>query len=129
MSRLVGGERIKTSSAGYQARNPQEEESNELNYAHLAADTFQTDHHEYRLEASEFGDFLPDWPANTSLWCCQAKARMRFWRAMWDTWHRRLSSISWIFPPLAALAPGDKLRHYLRLMALPLDARYASCQR
>src|SRR5713226_2434745 len=60
MSNLADGSAVKTFSVGYEARNGQEREANEFEYARLAAKTFSADHHEYRLGAADFGDFVPE---------------------------------------------------------------------
>jgi asparagine synthase (glutamine-hydrolysing) len=60
MSKITGGERIKTFSVGYEASSVQEEESNEFYYARMAAKAFGAEHHEFRVSAPDFGDFIPD---------------------------------------------------------------------
>jgi len=60
MSKITGGERIKTFSVGYEAGSAEEEQSNEFYYAGMAAKAFDAEHHEFRVEARDFGDFLPD---------------------------------------------------------------------
>ena len=60
MSKLTRGERIKTFSVGYEEGNAGEEESSEFHYATMAAKTFGAEHHEFRVSAREFGDFIPD---------------------------------------------------------------------
>lgn len=59
MSRITGGARIKTFSVGYQASHRREEEANEFHFARLAAKTFGSEHHEFRLGVTDFRDFLP----------------------------------------------------------------------
>ena len=51
---------VKTFSVGYDNAEGAVEDSNEFEYARLAAKTFGADHHEYRLKAQEFQDFIPD---------------------------------------------------------------------
>ncbi|MCX6623446.1 MAG: asparagine synthase (glutamine-hydrolyzing), partial [Acidobacteria bacterium] len=60
MSRIAGGGRMKTFSVGYQAATAEEEAANEFDYARLASDAFASEHHEYRLDATTFSEFLPD---------------------------------------------------------------------
>ena len=60
MSKVTGGERIKTFSVGYEAGSPEEEQSNEFYYAGMAAKAFGAEHHEFRVRAKDFGDFLPE---------------------------------------------------------------------
>ena len=60
MSKFNGRERIKTFSVGYDVPPAQEESVNEFEYARLAAKTFGTDHHEFKLTAEDFRDSLND---------------------------------------------------------------------
>lgn len=60
MSKVNEGKRISTFSVGYEAGSAQEEESNEFRYARLAAEAFGAEHHEFRVSAPDFGDFIPD---------------------------------------------------------------------
>ncbi len=60
MSRLTRGERIKAFSVGYEAASEEEEQANELAYARMAAQAFGAEHHEFRLTAADFRDFVPD---------------------------------------------------------------------
>lgn len=60
MSKITGGERIKTFSVGYETDSAEEEGSNEFHYAGMAAKAFGAEHHECRVGAREFGDFMPD---------------------------------------------------------------------
>src|SRR5262249_28610282 len=60
MSKLAGGERVQTFSVGYEATNPREEAANEFEYARMATKAFAAEHHEYRLSAQSFAEFLPD---------------------------------------------------------------------
>ena len=53
MSKIAGGDRVKTFSVGYEASGAEEESANEFEYARLAAGAFGSDHHEYRLDATE----------------------------------------------------------------------------
>jgi asparagine synthase (glutamine-hydrolysing) len=59
MARARRGERIKTFSVGYQSSTPEEEASNELHYARLAADQFGSEHHEFTLGPEDLSQFLP----------------------------------------------------------------------
>ncbi len=60
MSKITGGSRIKTFSVGYETASAEEEKSNEFFYARLAARMFSSDHHEFRVNASDFGNFIPE---------------------------------------------------------------------
>jgi len=62
MSRITGGERVKTFSVGYETTGPaaaEAEEANELAYARQAADHFGSEHHEFLLTAGDFRDAIP----------------------------------------------------------------------
>jgi asparagine synthase (glutamine-hydrolysing) len=59
MSKITGRTRIKTFSVGYATTTSEEENSNELAFARLAARAFETEHHEYHVNAQEFCDAIP----------------------------------------------------------------------
>jgi asparagine synthase (glutamine-hydrolysing) len=62
MSKITGGERVKTFSVGYEASGPaaaEAGEANELAYARQAAAHFGADHHEFLLTASDFRNAIP----------------------------------------------------------------------
>src|SRR5207237_4126171 len=62
MSKITGGERVKTFSVGYETSGPAEaeaRESNELSYAREAAAHFGAEHHEYCVTAREFENAIP----------------------------------------------------------------------
>jgi len=62
MSRITGGERVKTFSVGYESSGPLEaevEEANEFAFAREAAAHFGAEHHEFRLNAADFRDAIP----------------------------------------------------------------------
>src|SRR2546428_1043354 len=62
MSRVTGGERVKTFSVGYESSGPLEaevEEANEFAFAREAAAHFGAEHHEFRLNAADFRDAIP----------------------------------------------------------------------
>jgi len=54
MSRMTGGRPVKTFCVGYQ-----DKQASELEYARIIAKRFNTDHHEYCLEPTDFYDFIP----------------------------------------------------------------------
>src|SRR5205807_270861 len=60
MSKIVGGDRVKTFSVGYTAGNAEENAANEFDYARLATGAFAAEHHEYRLDAAGFAGFVPE---------------------------------------------------------------------
>ncbi len=170
MSRITGGERVKTFSVGYEAaggpqeRNapggagPEEEDSNEFGYARMAAQAFGAEHHEYRLNAAGFRDFLPDlvWhldepladPSCIPLYFISRLARQHitvvlsgegadeilagygiYGKMLALDGLRRLPLAGAVAPLLAALAPSEKYRKYLRMAGLPLEARYRGVSR
>jgi asparagine synthase (glutamine-hydrolysing) len=62
MSKLTGGERVKTFSVGYEASGPAKsaiEAANEFSFAREAATHFGADHHEFRMTARDFQDAIP----------------------------------------------------------------------
>jgi len=59
LHKLTGEHGVKTFSVGYDASGRQEQEVCELEYARLAARAFGTDHHELRVSAKEFAEFIP----------------------------------------------------------------------
>ena len=62
MSKITGGERVKTFSVGYEmegAGAAEAEESNELSYAREAAAHFGAEHHEFCLTARDFRNAIP----------------------------------------------------------------------
>jgi asparagine synthase (glutamine-hydrolysing) len=61
MSKYAGDSRVKTFSVGYEASRAEETESNEFEYARLAADAFRSEHHEYRLDATTSRSSCPTW--------------------------------------------------------------------
>src|SRR5437870_2180484 len=62
MSKITGGERVKTFSVGYEmegAAAAEAEDSNELSYAREAAAHFGAEHHEFCLTARDFRNAIP----------------------------------------------------------------------
>src|ERR1051326_8019234 len=62
MSKITGGERVKTFSVGYEmegASAAEAEESNEFSYARQAAAHFGAEHHEFCLTARDFRNAIP----------------------------------------------------------------------
>ena len=62
MSKITGGERVKTFSVGYEmegAGAAEAAESNELSYAREAAAHFGAEHHEFSLTARDFRNAIP----------------------------------------------------------------------
>lgn len=82
MRELTGGGRVKTFSVGYAEGN-----YSELEYAREAAEQFETDHHEVRLDCSSFFAALPRmiwhedepvvWPSSVSLFVVAEEASKR----------------------------------------------------
>ncbi len=160
MSRLSGAERVKSFSVGYEASGRQEDEANEFAYARLAASAFNAEHHEFRLSARDFGDFVPElvWyldepladPTCIPLYFISRLARnhvtvilsgegadeilagyniYRRMLALESIYSRLRPLVSSVAPWLAARAPGESVRHYLRLAGLPLQSRYRGITR
>jgi asparagine synthase (glutamine-hydrolysing) len=59
MSRMHRAEGIHTFSVGYEDVTGEEAESNEFEYAQIAAKAYGAEHHEYRLSPGELQDFMP----------------------------------------------------------------------
>ena len=62
MSKIAGGERVKTFSVGYDASGPgarEIEAANEFSFARQAANYFHADHHEFRMTAVDFQNAIP----------------------------------------------------------------------
>jgi asparagine synthase (glutamine-hydrolysing) len=62
MSKITGGERVKTFSVGYEiegAAAAEAQEANELSYAREAAAHFGAEHHEFCLTARDFRNAIP----------------------------------------------------------------------
>ncbi len=145
---------LKTFSVGYETSDAQGEEANEFEYARLVAKTFGADHHEYRLTAGEFQDFVPSlvWhldepladPTCIPLYFISRLARehvtvvlsgegadetlagYNIYRRMLalDGVNRSVPGIHGMAPLLSKLAPSAALRNYVRMSGLPLDQRY-----
>lgn len=154
MSRITGGERIKTFSVGYEASEGAEEESNEFAYARMAAEAFGADHHEYRVRVTDFRDFVPDlvWhldepmadPSCIPLYFIARLAREHITVVLSgegadellggygiygkmlaiERARRWLPFASSLAPALALLSRDEKTRRYLNAAGLPLEARY-----
>jgi asparagine synthase (glutamine-hydrolysing) len=62
MSKITGGERVKTFSVGYEASGEAQREidaANEFSFARQAASHFRADHHEFRMTAHDFRNAIP----------------------------------------------------------------------
>ncbi len=62
MSKITGGERVKTFSVGFETDGPSGDEAsdaNEFAFAREAATHFGADHHEFRVSANQFRDAIP----------------------------------------------------------------------
>ncbi len=159
MSKVAGGDRVKTFSVGYEASDSKEEEANEFEYARLATNAFAAEHHEYRLSPQEFQGFVPDlvWhldepladPSSIPLYFISKLAREHITVVLsgegadeilagygiyprmlaLDQIHRRLPAAGLLAPWLARLAPSEALRHYARMSGQSLEARYRGVSR
>lgn len=155
MSKVGGGERVKTFSVGYEEEAG---EANEFEYARLAADAFGAEHHEYRLSAKEFGDSASDlvWhldepladPSAIPLYFISKLAREHITVVLSGEGadeilggygiYRRMLALDRIYqhspagllaPWVARLTPSEALRHYVRMSGQPLEARYRGVSR
>ncbi len=159
MSKLAGGDRVKTFSVGYEASSTKEEEANEFAYARLATNAFAAEHHECRLSPKEFEDFVPDlvWhldepladPSSIPLYFISKLAREHItvvlsgegadeifagygiYRRMLalNRIHEGLPAAGLLAPWLSRLLPSEALRYYARMSGQPLEVRYRGVSR
>jgi asparagine synthase (glutamine-hydrolysing) len=151
MSKFADG-RVKTFSVGYQASSTEEAASNEFEYARLAADTFGAEHHEYRLDAANFAEFVPDLvsyldepladPSCIPLYFISKLASQHITVVLSGEGADEILAGYGIYgkmlaldrtprlaPSIANLAPSEKFRHYLRMCGQPLESRYRGVSR
>jgi asparagine synthase (glutamine-hydrolysing) len=159
MSKLAGGERVKTFSVGYEATGPREESANEFDYARLATRSFASEHYEYRLDARGFAEFVPDLvryldepladPSCIPLYFISKLAREHITVVLSGEGadeilagygiYGRMLALDRIYGRSGVLArlaswiaphfPGEKFQHYLRMSGQPLEARYQGVSR
>jgi len=157
MSKIAGGERIKTFSVGYEVSGPaasQIDQANEFSFAREAAAYFGTDHHEFRMTATDFRNALPLMvhhldepmadPTCIPLYFISKLARKHITVALsgegadetmagYSLYRRVLAlekvrngagRMSAVFPQLARLPVGERVRAYLRRAGTPLELHY-----
>jgi asparagine synthase (glutamine-hydrolysing) len=159
MSGVAGGERVKTFSVGYQASGAEEESANEFEYARLATRTFASEHHEYRLNAGNFAEFVPEMvryldepladPSCIPLYFISKLASQHITVVLSGEGadeilagygiYGRMLALDRIYggsgpfgrlaPWIARLTPSEKLRHYVRMCGQPLETRYQGVTR
>ena len=159
MSKYAGDSRVKTFSIGYQASPAEEMASNEFGYARVAADAFSSEHHEYRLDAPSFAEFVPDLvsyldepladPSCIPLYFISKLAREHITVVLsgegadeilagYGIYGRMLAldriyagsgPLRRLAPWAAHLTPSEKLRHYVRMCGQPLETRYRGVSR
>jgi len=159
MSKMTGGERVKTFSVGYETSDAEEEKANEFDYARMAADAFAAEHHEYRLSAGTFAEFVPDLvryldepladPSCIPLYFISKLAREHITVVLSGEGadetlagygiYGRMLALDRIYagagpfrglaPWMARLTPTERLRHYVRMCGQPLEARYRGISR
>jgi asparagine synthase (glutamine-hydrolysing) len=159
MSRLNRGDRIKTFSVGYEGSSAQARESNEFDYARLAARAFGTQHYECRVTPRDFEEFIPDlvWhldepmgdPSCVPLHFLSKMAREHvtvvlsgegadevlagygiYSRMLTvDKIRRSVPGLCRLAPWLARLTPSERLRNYVRLSGEPLEGAYHGVSR
>ena len=158
MSRIHRGERIKTFSVGYEGADGRKDENNEFHYARQAARAFGAEHHEFRLNAPDFRDFIPQlvWhldepladPSCIPLYFIAKLARQYImvvlsgegadevlagyyiYRKMLAIEDlRHIPGAGSIAGRLAAILPGGKYQNYLRMAGMPLSQRYRGISR
>jgi len=156
---LSGDDRVKTFSVGYDASGAEEETANEFEYARLAAQSFGADHHEYRLDARSFAEFVPDLvsyldepladPSCIPLYFISKLAREHITVVLsgegadeilagygiygkmlaLDRIYENSGALGRLAPWLASFTPSEKLRHYVRMCGQPLETRYRGVSR
>jgi asparagine synthase (glutamine-hydrolysing) len=154
MHKAVGSTGIKTFSVGYDTAGAQVEDANEFEYARLAAKTFGADHHEYRLTAGEFQNFVPDlvWhldepmadPSCIPLYFISKLAREHVTVILsgegadetlagygiyprmlaLERMNRSVPALDRMAPWLARVTPSEAARRYVRMSGQSLDRRY-----
>ena len=159
MSKIAGGDRVKTFSVGYEASGAAEEAANEFEYARLAANAFASEHHEYRLDAPKFAEFVPELvryldepladPSCIPLYFISKLAREHITVVLsgegadeilagygiygkmlaLDRIYRGSGALGRLAPWIARLTPSEKLRHYVQMCGQPLENRYRGVSR
>jgi asparagine synthase (glutamine-hydrolysing) len=159
MSAINGGEKVKTFSVGYEALGAEEEAANEFDYARLAACSFASEHHEYRLDAKGFAEFVPELvrfldepladPSCIPLYFISKLAREHITVVLsgegadeilagYGIYGRMLAlnriyggsgALRGLAPWIARLTPSERLRHYVRMCGEPLETRYRGVSR
>lgn len=154
MNKVAPGQTVKTFSVGYQASCPQEEEDCELKYARLASSELGSDHHEFRLSAQDFADFIPDlvWhldepladPSCIPLYFVSKLAREHIKVVLSgegadeilagygiypkmltvDRIHRNFPALGRMAGQFARFTGPERLRRYLRMAGQPLQESY-----
>ena len=159
MSKIAGGDRVKTFSVGYEASSAEAEAANEFEYARLAADAFAAEHREYRLDARNFAEFVPELvkyldepladPSCIPLYFISKLAREHITVVLsgegadeilagygiygrmlaLERIYRGSGAFGRLAPWIARLTPREKLRHYVRMCGQPLETRYRGVSR
>jgi asparagine synthase (glutamine-hydrolysing) len=159
MSKIAGGDRVKTFSVGYETSSVNEEAANEFGYARLATDAFACEHHEYRLDARSFAEFVPDMvryldepladPSCIPLYFISKLAREHITVVLsgegadeilagygiygrmlaLDRIYRGAGALGRLAPWVARLTPSERIAHYIRMCGQPLETRYRGVSR
>jgi asparagine synthase (glutamine-hydrolysing) len=157
MSKITGGERVKTFSVGYDASGPlraEIEHANEFSFARQAAAHFGAEHHEFRLTAPDFRSAIPTMvshldepmadPSCIPLYFISKLARnyitvvlsgegadetmggYTLYRKIMtlEKMRSRLGPLAPVFPALAGLPVGDRVRAYMRRAGTSVDDHY-----
>jgi asparagine synthase (glutamine-hydrolysing) len=157
MSKITGGERVKTFSVGYEASGPLQaeiEDANEFSFAREAAAHFGAEHHEFRLTSRDFGNAIPTMvshldepmadPSSIPLYFISKLARnyitvvlsgegadetmggYTLYRKILalDKMRKRLGPLAPVFPALAGLPVGDRVRAYMRRAGASVEDHY-----
>jgi asparagine synthase (glutamine-hydrolysing) len=154
IGKVAPGQKVKTFSVGYPASGPGEEDHCELKYARVAANAFGADHYECRLTAKDFEEFIPDlvWHLDEPLAdpsCiplhfisklasehikvvlsgegadeCMAGYGIYSKMLALDRMNQTVPALGRFARSLAGIAPGERLRRYLRMSGQPLEQAY-----
>jgi asparagine synthase (glutamine-hydrolysing) len=154
LHKVTEGRTIKTFSVGYDASGGRDEQISELEYARIAANAFGADHHELRVSANDFAEFIPNlvWHLDEPLadasciplYFVSKLAREHITVVLsgegadeilggygiypkmlaLDRMNRNVPALGRLAGKLAPFSSAEPLRRYLRLAGQPLEDGY-----
>jgi asparagine synthase (glutamine-hydrolysing) len=154
----AGNAPVRTFSVGFAPSGPDQEDVSEFEYARLAAMTFHSVHHEYRLGVAEFENFVPQLirsldepmadPTCIPLHYISKLAREHitvvlsgegadeilagygiYPRMLAIERANRIPGMRHLAPWVARLAPSEGVRQYAGMLGQPLEQRYHGVSR